>query len=203
MLLVAVLLTAVVLGALLPYPVQSLPLGRGEPVRVGLVQGAIHTDFLLPLDPATRRDFAMLELPPNAEWLMVGWGAKEFYTTVGSYRDLSARALWRALTGDSAVMRYQPVGAYNPDLSVTLDSLQYERLRASILRDTDFSRPIGGALLSGDDRYFAAAGRFNLVQTCNQWIARSLHRTNRQFGAWTPTTWSVRLSLAVHGSGSG
>lgn len=190
---------AVVIGAALPDgPFVSQSSGQGPPVRVGLLQGAIHTDFLLPLDKATRRDFATLDLPETARWLAVGWGAREFYTTVGGYREVSRSALWRAIKGDRAVMRFEPFGEYTPELSIELDSLEYERLRKSILSDTDFAQPVGAGLLRAGDRYFAAQGNFNAINTCNQWISRSLKRAGRRFGLWTQTTWAVRLSLAVY-----
>lgn len=189
----------VIVGAVFPGPISEPTLAPGQLVRVGLVQGPIHTDFLLPLDEGTRVDFAALDLPETAEWLLVGWGGKAFYTTIGDYGDVSADAIWRTVTGDSAVMRYQPVGTYAPEWTVLLNPVQYSRLREVILADTDFGQPAGINLLAEGDRYFAASGNFNLINTCNQWIARSLRHAGHSFGLWTQTNWAVRLSLAIYG----
>ncbi|MFV0409866.1 MAG: DUF2459 domain-containing protein [Paracoccus sp. (in: a-proteobacteria)] len=151
---------ALLSGAWIPAPGGAEP--SGDPVRVGLAQGPIHTDFLLPLDPETRADFARLDLPGEAEWLMVGWGARGFYTAVGGYGDLNIPLVLKAATGDSAVMRFQPVAAFDPPLSIRLDQAQYRRLRQVILSDTDWGQPVGRDLLAPGDRYFAAKGRFNI-----------------------------------------
>ncbi|WBU62674.1 DUF2459 domain-containing protein [Paracoccus aerodenitrificans] len=197
----AVLLLAVLAplaGALIPgrvTPVADLDDPRG-PVVIGLVQGVIHTDLLLPLTPRTREDFAFVGIAPEAEWLAVGWGARDFYTTVGSYRDLSAGAVWRAVTGDSAVMRFVPVGPMQPPMTMTISAASFDALLGAIRDDTISSRPLAQDLLTQGDRYFEAAGRFSILNTCNQWISRILRRAGQEFGGWTPTTLSVRLSLS-------
>lgn len=182
-------------GARIPAPRLSLPLSTDAVVRVGLVQGSIHTDFLLPLDGATRADFAMLDLPDSADWLLVGWGARGFYTQVGGADDLGAGVILRALSGDGAVMRFEPRGPFEPVLSITMHQLEYQRLRRVILSDTLWDQPLGQGVLAPGDRYFAAKGRFNLLRPCNQWIAETLRRANRSFAIWTPTNWSIRQAL--------
>lgn len=189
-----VLFLLLLAGARLPAPRLSLPLSQ-DMVRIGLVQGPIHTDFLLPLDADTRADFARLNLPESADWLLVGWGARGFYTQVGGYGDLDPSVVLRAVTGDAAVMRFEPVGPYQPRLSITLDRLAYQRLRQVILSDTLWHQPIGAQLLAPGDRYFAARGRFNILRPCNQWIAEALRRSGRSFAIWTPTNWSIRQAL--------
>lgn len=99
------------------------------------------------------------------------------------------------MAGDSAVIRFQPVGAYDAPRSITTDRLQYQRLRAVIRSDTFWDQPVGEALLTRNDRYFAARGRFNMLRTCNQWIAGTLRRSGRSFAIWTPTNWSIRQAL--------
>ena len=192
-------LALVVLGAVLPGPIHDPKLAPDRFIHVGLTQGPIHTDFLLPLDDDTRADFAQLGLPETAKWLAVGWGGREFYTTVGDYSDITRDVIWQTLKGDSAVMRFQTVDEFTPERTILLNHVQYDRLRASILADTDLGAPVGGDLLSQGDRYFAAKGNFNLINTCNQWIALSLRRAGHSFGLWTQTGWAVRLSLAIYG----
>ncbi|WBU59117.1 DUF2459 domain-containing protein [Paracoccus albus] len=165
---------------------------------IGLIQGAIHTDFLLPLTAQTREDFEFVDIPQGAEWLSVGWGAREFYTTVGTYADLSAGAIWRAISGDSGVMRFEPVGQFTPPMTISLKAAEYDMLRATILADTLSEQPIARGLLAPSDSYFAAEGRFSIINTCNQWISRTLRRAGLPFGGWTPTTLAVRVSLALH-----
>lgn len=199
-------------GALIPsgadWPAEGL--------RVGLLRGPIHYDFLLPLDHDTRADFAFAQsvsgLPlnaPNARWLAVGWGSEAFYTTAGSYADVELSAVWRASTGDRAVMRLEVLGTLpetdQPGLHwfrVTPD--QFAKLRQSLLDslERDISgRPIlsGAAGLGETDRFWLARGRFDLARTCNVWIGRQLRAAGLRFGIWTPTPKSIDLSLWAFG----
>ena len=110
----ALYLMASVLLALVPGPGPDLsgPASR----TIGLLQGPIHTDILLPLPPETRARFAFAETAgvpvnhPQAEWLVFGWGSAAFYTTAGTYADITASAILTAATGDDAVIRLDVLG---------------------------------------------------------------------------------------------
>lgn len=208
--LVGAYLLAAVAGALIPGRVQDAPERQGPPVTILLAAGPIHYDFLLPLTPETRTAFAALDLhglpvtAPGAEWLIVGWGAREFYTTTGSYADLSTAAIWRSFTGDASVLRVDVIGPLRAGLdlpALTLDAGQYASLLSAI--DDSFRRdqkgalvPIPGPGFGPTDRFFAAHGRFDILRTCNTWIAAMLRTAGLRFGAWTPTPYAVTLSLA-------
>jgi uncharacterized protein (TIGR02117 family) len=198
------------LGALIPsggdWPQEGL--------RVGLLRGPIHYDFLLPADAGTRAGFAFAEVDrgvpvshPDARWLVVGWGSAAFYTTAGTYADIAPSAVWTAATGDAAVMRVDVWGAL-PDEDwpglrwVTLTPVQYAALRGAIL--ASFHRNAGGrpvalpvAGFTGTDGFWQAEGRFDLFRTCNVWVGRMLRQAGLRFGLWTPTPQAVSLSLAT------
>ncbi|MDM8164873.1 TIGR02117 family protein [Roseovarius sp.] len=208
--LVAAYLLAAVAGALIPGPLQDAPETAGPPVTIRLVSGPIHYDFLLPLTPETRAAFAPLArhgLPldaPGAAWLIVGWGAREFYTTTGSYADLSAAAIWRSFTGDASVLRVDVAGPLRAGLdlpALALTAGQYSQLLAAIsgsFRHDETGAPIPLATpgFGPTDRFFAAHGRFDILRTCNTWVAAMLRAAGLRFGAWTPTPYAVTLSLA-------
>ena len=95
-------LAASILLPLIPGPGPNL---SGLPThRIGLIQGPIHTDILFPLTPDTRARFGFAEpagVPlnhPEAEWLVFGWGSAAFYTTAGTYADITASAVLTAAT---------------------------------------------------------------------------------------------------------
>jgi len=182
----------------------------GKPeVQVGLIAGPIHYDFLLPLDARTRGKFgfAMADgVPvdhPQAQWLVVGWGAHEFYTTVGGYSDVSLRAVWRGVMGDRSVMHVDVAGALNGTIKysmVSLSAAQYDALLSAIL--SSFSHdagerpvPLPGLHHGATDAFYEARGGFNILRTCNTWISRMLRDAGLEFGVWTPLPVSVRLSL--------
>ena len=208
--LLAAYLLAAIAGALIPGPMQEAPERPGPPVTIHLVSGPIHYDFVLPLTHETRAAFAPLAdqgLPvdaPGARWLIIGWGAQEFYTTTGSYADLSLTAIWRSFTGDASVLRADVIGPLRAGLdlpALTLSAGQYTRLLAAIsgrLRrdDTGAPIPLDAPGFGSTDRFFAAHGRFDILRTCNTWVAAMLRAAGLRFGAWTPTPYAVTLSLA-------
>jgi uncharacterized protein (TIGR02117 family) len=195
-------------GALVP---------AGEPwpatgIAVGLLRGPIHYDFLLPLDSPTRQTFAFAAeqrgVPvnhPDARWLVVGWGSEAFYTTAGSYGDISAGAVWQAVTGDASVMRVDAwgdlAGQEVPGLSwIHLNPAQYAKLRSGI-RDSFASdpqgqpQPLAVAGFTGTDGFWHGRGGFDLFRTCNVWVGAQLRGAGLRFGLWTPTPQAVALSI--------
>lgn len=196
---------AAVLGALAAAPGQTRPDG---PVTVHLLAGPIHTDILLPLDDATRARFAAFggpDLPlghPGADWLIAGWGARDFYTTTATWRDLSLRATLRAVAGDASVLRLGLAGAIEPGFStwaVQMDTATYDRLIDAILatasRDAEGDPiPVDHPGFSTTDAFFEATGRFHLLRTCNAWVGAILRQSGLRFGAWTPLPLSVRIA---------
>lgn len=197
-------LAASVVGAIIPGRHRAI---GGEPtVRIGLIAGLIHYDFLLPLRPDVQAEFAFAEparVPisdPGAEWLVVGWGAREFYTTTGSYSNLSAYAVWTALTGDTSVMRIDVAGPVPDEIPVAwldISEAQFTALRAAILDSFDPLPPVPveGAGFTDTDRFFDGKGGFHAIRTCNVWVGEMLRASGIRFGVWTPAPWSVRLSL--------
>lgn len=173
-------------------------------VTIGLVAGPIHNDFLLPLNAETQARFAFLEphdIPvnhPNAEWLMLGWGAREFYTTVGTYSDVSLGASVKALFGDSSVMRVDVLGAIGrPDAVrwLPISRPQYETLLSGIKDSFDPALQSVPVRPKAQGHFFAAQGAFNLFNTCNTWVGKRLRAAGVRFGVWTPIPASISLSL--------
>ncbi|MCF2904876.1 TIGR02117 family protein [Octadecabacter sp. CECT 8868] len=197
------------LGAFAP---QSPRAGVGDAPtdrEIILVAGLIHYDILLPVDDATLTNFGFLEnagVPlrhPLVRWLAVGWGSEAFYTTTGSYSSLSASTVLKAATGDVGVMRFEVTGALpvHPRLRrIRVSEAQLTALRASILSDLNATRtalPLSG--FTQTDVFFPAAGRFNVLRTCNVWISDKLADAGLTIGAWTPTPYAVTVSLWWNG----
>ena len=177
-----------------------------EQVTIYLVRGSIHYDFLLPLDDQTTTRFDWLGRGgvaldnPDAEWIVVGWGGQEFYTTVGSYSDVEMRAVWRGITGDNSVLRVSLAGPVSPDWPIkamSLSGTQYASLMTFIegsFADGRETLAMNEPGFSDFDRFFPAKGRFHLFNTCNVWIGRALRAAGVRFGIWTPVPFSVTLS---------
>ncbi|MEO9822775.1 MAG: TIGR02117 family protein [Paracoccaceae bacterium] len=177
-----------------------------EHVTIYLVRGPIHYDFLLPLDDQTTTRFDWLGRGgvaldnPDADWLVIGWGGREFYTTVGSYSDVGVHAIWRGITGDTSVIRVSLAGPVAPDWpikAISLSGTQYANLMTYIensFADGRETPALDEAGFSDFDRFYPAKGRFHIFNTCNVWIGRALRAAGVRFGIWTPVPFSVTLS---------
>ena len=169
-------------------PGAHADLPGGTEYLIGLSRGPIHYDFLIPLSPETRAHFAYAEASgvpvsnPAAEWLVLGWGAEGFYTTAGTYSDITAGAVLRAAWGEAAVMRLDVAGNVQgvPGLTfMTLSEPQFAALLSAI--DASFQQdqtatpiPLPYAGFTPTDAFFAARGDFHLFHTCNAWIGETL-----------------------------
>ena len=196
-------------GALLPGRVAPQPGPLIHEIR--LIGTAIHYDLALPLTPALRQRFAFAEsagLPlqdPTAEWLLIGWGARGFYTQAGSYADVPLAATARAAFGDASVLRLEVWPAFRPEDVPQTQTLHLSEpglaaLLDHVLAEITPPRPLPGAGLSGTDVFFHADTRFSAVRTCNVWLGEALRAAGQPLGAWTPTPQALRLSLWWNGS---
>lgn len=196
-------------AAILPGKRAELPTGTEN--LIALVRGPIHYDILIPLRPDTRRHFGFAEAAgvpislPQAEWLVVGWGARQFYTTAGTFADVSAGAVLRAVVGDAAVIHLEVAGDISlirDVIYLTLSDAQFTALLAAI--DAGFVHDQTGAALaladkfSSHDAFFAGAGSFNLWHTCNAWVGKVLRAAGVPLGRWTPLPQTLSFSLGWH-----
>ena len=196
-------LAAAVAGALIPGRVADI--AGGDDVEIVLVAGPIHYDILLPLNDDTRQAFTFVAeagVPLDAaDWLVVGWGSRAFYTTTGDYTDLDVSVIWDAASGDASVLRFDAAygdwSDYGTAVPLSMD--QYARLRGEILQvltrgDAGFAFDIPGASLTQTDVFFEAQSRFSILRTCNVWIGEVLRNVGVSMGVWTPTPYAVTLS---------
>lgn len=172
--------------------------------QIGLIAGPIHYDLMIPLqgDIGQRFGFATAAgLPlshPAAEWLLVGWGAKGFYTSTATLSEMQAATVWQATTGDSSVMRLDILGHIEPAHGitfVTVSRTELDNLTSAILDSFAETTPLPLAGFTATDAFFPAKGRFNLFNTCNVWVGQMLRAAGLPFGRWTPFPQSIRLSL--------
>ena len=194
-------------GALIPSGIAASV--AVPTARIGLARGPIHYDILLPLTPAIRDRFAFAEalgvpvLHPDMQWLVVGWGARSFYTTVGTYGDLNAGDVWHGLVGDTSVMHLGiagPIGDHPQLTWLPVSEAQLTALTgavfASFATDSDgLPIPLRGIHFGPTDAFYVGNGRFHIGRTCNVWVGEVLRQAGIPFGIWTPTPQAVQLSL--------
>ena len=194
------------LGAILPGAHPQID--GGPATRIALARGPIHYDLLLPVTESLRAEYsfaAQQGVPvndPRVRYLIIGWGSRAFYTSTGSYADLNLGAVWLAVTGDAATLHLDVAGDVTGVAAltwITVSDTQLQALRvaiaASLTRDAAGQPiPLNAAPYGLTDAFYAAEGRFNILNTCNVWIGHMLRQAGLDFGMWTPTPQSVAFS---------
>ncbi|MBI2297153.1 MAG: DUF2459 domain-containing protein [Betaproteobacteria bacterium] len=179
----SLLLAAILLAACAAPRVAPAPPPEGEPtVMVHLVAHDWHTgiairraDIPAGIWPESR-DF------PQAEYLEVGWGDREFYQKPdpGLWTTLRA-ALWPTASVLHVVGFPGPVAGYfraSEVIELALPSDGFERLVRYIHDAHERSgapaaAPLGPGLY-GEGRFYPGRESFHLFRTCNVWTARAL-----------------------------
>ncbi len=205
----------VLIGVLVPRGGDAVPKPAGDETRrIVILSNPIHTDLALPLHPDIRARFAFVAgagLPierPDAEWIVVGWGGRDFYLSTPTWADLSAGPVFASLVGDRAVMHVELLGSLDAHSdharAIDLPPAGLDRLTDAIL--ASFARDAGGTPRAiaqagyGDfDRFFEANGTFQLLFGCNVWTADMLRRGGVATGLWTPLPVLLFAALDLHG----
>jgi uncharacterized protein (TIGR02117 family) len=201
---------AALYGAVIPSRITADTSEKNRDIL--LVTGPIHYDLLLPLDQMSVTRFTPLAKTgiwldhPDAEWLIVGWGAHDFYTRTPTYKDLDLRAIWRGITGDKSVLRFDIIGGLPADLParrLKLTEKEYTTLLDSVWNTLVLGADalpvrIANAGYTRTDGFFASKDQFHLFRTCNVWIGERLRDAGVKFGLWTPMSMSVSLSFDLY-----
>jgi len=218
-LLVGLFASALVFGVLVPRPlvhsVTSSSESAGDIGRrsVLLLANPIHTDIAIPVDADVLASFGFLQtggLDPvlnGAEWIVLGWGGRQFYTETPTWSELKPGPVFKALTVDSSVMHVAlagPIAPDHPDVrEIFLDENRFRALLAQALagfaRDgADQPIQIVGRDYGAFDRFYEAQGWFNVFVGCNIWTAGVLRAGGLQTGVWTPLPFLLDYSLDFH-----
>lgn len=201
-------LSAALLGGLIPSKLsRGAVASTNEPIRtIYLSANALHADIAIPVDDYTRDKFAFLRRDgfpldnPNLEYLIIGWGSREFYTSAAEYSDMEFGTIWRAATGDASVMHVAPGGDIRKSegmVALKISQAGLERLVEFMLSTFTLHERqpqiLPGATFGYGDLFYEAKGRFNIFYPCNVWVSKALGAGGLSAGIWTPTTYSLML----------
>ena len=172
-----------------------------------VLSNGVHTDLVFPIRSAAidwRQLFPLAHfeaVPPDAEFIAIGWGDREFYLNTPTWADLTAsRALGAMLGGNRALLHVTYLrrvqlrrGAYRLPLS----EAQYGQLAAYVRASLPSGRavPIAGAHYGKDDAFYEAEGGYHLFETCNTWTGRALRHAGVTVSRWTPFDFNVTWHL--------
>jgi len=193
-------------GSLVQQKIQAKP--KREII---LITSLLHADFAFPVDDTLKERLGFLSKTgfpidhPNLKYIAVGWGSKAFYTTAGNYSDIEAQAVFKAITGDDAVMRFVAFGdvaGLPGTVRLELTESQYDRLLDGIGADLKQEQSIPlwmqGVTIGENDAFYEALGHFNIFNPCNQWANQVLRNAGVPLGIWTPTAQAFKLSLTTY-----
>ena len=140
----------------------------------------------------------------RGDWLLIGWGQREFYITTPEWGDIKAGTVLRAVIGAPA--------ALHVDLH-TGEIAQNSRVKRVFLTDEEYisfvhfiasSAKLGkdGKTVKIDaagygisDSFYEGTGTFSVLATCNTWAAKALQRAGQPAPLWTPLSWIVMQHL--------
>jgi uncharacterized protein (TIGR02117 family) len=183
--LVALLLAALLLGALIPRNPGWRPAVEG--VTIGIDASAVHAELILPVSAAGHDWRAVLPagtVPPGTSHLAFSCGERAFFLATPSWADVDVGLALRALfaSNESLVHLYRLDRFWGRPL--TLSPAQYHRLVAHLQREIAPGAPIPG--YGAGDLFLPGAGRYSALRTCNDWVADALAQAGVRVGVWTP-----------------
>ncbi len=193
-------LTAVLLMA---WPANTDAMREPATVEAYVLGNGVHTDLVLPIRSAAIdwsqrfRPEQFRAPPPDAEFVAIGWGDREFYLHTPTWADLTARRALGALAGGNrallhvSYLRRADFGTHAWRLP--LSAARHARLVAYVrtaLPD-DQAVPIAGAHYGENDAFYEANGSYDLFETCNTWTGRGLREAGVPMGRWTPFDFTV------------
>ena len=158
-----------------------------------------HTNLVVPLRTDAvdwRRRLNLGTLAPhitdNDRWLSVGWGDRAFYINTPKLKDLrlstSLRALFWPTDTVLLIQGQRALPKHYRVQPVTISRAAYLRLTQFILSSFARDATEQPIFIQASDRYdgsfYAAKGRYFLLNTCNDWTAKGLRIANTRGGCW-------------------
>lgn len=175
-------------------------------INIWVSSNGVHTNIIVPVKIGTNDWNEFLKTEKYCNYLVFGWGDKEFYMNTPEWSDLKFRTAFNALfIPTESVMQVYCKGD-PPKLSentkkLNLNASQYNKIVSyiigSFVKDS-LNRPI--ELISEKNagnlyNYYMANGRYTLFFTCNNWTSRGLKQAGVKNALWAPFDKSVLFHL--------
>lgn len=168
-----------------------------------MFSNGVHTDLVLPIRSAAvdwSQVFSPTDaraVPPDAEFVAIGWGDREFFLHTPTWADLTARrALGALLGGNRALLHVQWLRRPAPGKALwklSLSKAQHAALARHVQDALPDGRavPITGAGYAQNDAFYEALGGYHAFETCNTWTGRGLRQAGLPVSRWTPFDFNV------------
>lgn len=182
-------------GVLSHVPVNR---GRREPadgVTIYLASNGIHTAIVVPARSGRvdwRGWIRASDLPDPklaGQWLLFGWGDRDFYMNTPTWKDLRPGTALSALIGSGqTLVHVDHLDDFYADadmrpLRLTPD--EYLRLAGFIEQSmTDWPKATHG--YGPRDVFYEGTGRYSILRTCNVWTGDALKAAGVRTAVWSP-----------------
>ncbi|MEJ8823441.1 TIGR02117 family protein [Variovorax humicola] len=190
-------------SALMFWPANAKPPAEHRVIDAWVLSNGVHTDLVFPLR-GHGTDWSQLfkpadfrALPPDADYIAIGWGDREFYLNTPRWADLTVSRALGALAGihDSVLhvtylrrAEFETVARRMP-LSQRQYDVLVNHVRATLRQGR--AVPVTGVHYTDSDAFYEAEGRYNLIDTCNTWTGRGLREAGITVSRWTPFDFTV------------
>jgi uncharacterized protein (TIGR02117 family) len=170
-------------------------------VEIMVGSNGVHTEIVVPLvtpQKDWRRDFPAADLAAPDEpytHVAVSWGERAVFLDTPTWSDLRPATALRALAGSEALLHVAHYVRPAPGLDnrpLRLRADEYARLVRRI--EQALAPPERRVRHPGYDVwdvFYAARGRYDWRQTCNQWTSDTLAAAGVRTGWWTPLAGGV------------
>jgi uncharacterized protein (TIGR02117 family) len=150
--------------------------------RVFVVHNNWHAALIVRKADLSQALFPEQDHFPEAEYLEIGWGDRDYFPATEESVGLALRAaFWSSGSVLHVVSFRGPIGDYFVDgeiIELALSPEAFQRLSEFV--SASFSRADRSVAAQSQPglvphaRFYPAAGRFSILRTCNTWIADSL-----------------------------
>jgi uncharacterized protein (TIGR02117 family) len=165
--------------------------------NIHILYSSIHTDIVFNI-----KDINLSKFPKFKEkkvgYLAFGWGDKETYLNTPKLGDIKLSTTLKALflnTPSLMHVSYIPnIFRYKNIKTIKLSNTQSNHLETSIIKNFSSKRKVYKGY-EGEDFFYNAKDKYNLINTCNTWTGDKLRESNISVAYWTPFVWSIINSL--------
>jgi uncharacterized protein (TIGR02117 family) len=193
---------ATLLGSM--KPVNSSWQSSHNGYQLYLHDNGIHLSIIVPRnqdDSDLNSIFPATDLPgdqPPAQYLMFGWGDRDFYLNTPTWSDLRPRHAINAFFGSGKTLLHVdhldklPKGI----TKITVEHETYQTILSEIVVTTKENAsaptpaPVKG--YGSSDVFYPARGHdYSAFYTCNNWVSGILAKAGIKTGYWTPLPFGV------------
>ncbi len=184
-----ILLMSVLLGACASPGDISLPDPSEPSITVYLVRHGWHAGIVVKREHIPEGVWPQHKDFPDAEYLEVGWGDRDYYMTSSPHLGITLKA---ALLPTASVLHIVgfsgPVTRYFPAsevIRIELTEAGFQRLcnyleNSYALDEAGHNQPLGPSLY-GSGKFYLSRESYHTFNTCNVWTARGLREAGCPF----------------------